>query len=159
MLDPESIAQQLSRMVEQIDDLKKFEQLMLDDYLQDDLRQAAIERMLELLIDSALIINKFLLKRAIGMTPNELFDQLKNHQSFILLGEYHFIPLSLAEQLAPSDNFRDLLAYEYDSLEPSKVYNLFQNALSQYPLYVKSIQLYLDSIENDSHEAETEDQN
>jgi uncharacterized protein YutE (UPF0331/DUF86 family) len=66
-LDPEAIAQKLSRMVDRIDRLKRFEGLTLEDYLQDDFKQAAIERLLETIIDSALSINKTLLKRGAGL--------------------------------------------------------------------------------------------
>jgi uncharacterized protein YutE (UPF0331/DUF86 family) len=61
-LDPEAIAQRLSRMVKRIERLKSFEQLTLEEYLQDDLKQAAAERLLETVIDSALSINRTLLK-------------------------------------------------------------------------------------------------
>ncbi|MDX2239439.1 MAG: HepT-like ribonuclease domain-containing protein [Leptolyngbyaceae cyanobacterium bins.302] len=67
-LDPEAIAQTLGRMVDKIDRLKQFEGLTLEEYLQDDLRQAAIERLLKTIIDAALSINKTLLKRSAG--PN-----------------------------------------------------------------------------------------
>ncbi|NJR61953.1 MAG: DUF86 domain-containing protein [Cyanobacteria bacterium CRU_2_1] len=146
-LDPEAIAQKLSRMVERIERLKAFEQLTLEEYLQDDFKQAAIERLLEIVIDSALSINKTLLKRVAGLVPTDPPQSFQNFESFILVGENGFIPPQLAEQLAPSGSFRNILAHEYDEIDSEQVYSAFQKALSQYPLYVKAIQLYLDMLE------------
>jgi uncharacterized protein YutE (UPF0331/DUF86 family) len=147
-LDPEAIAQKLSRMVERIDRLKRFEKLTLKDYLQDDLKQAAIERLLETIIDSALSINKTLLKRGAGLIPIDA-ESFKNFESFILIGENGFIPTDLASQLAPSGSFRNVLAHEYDEINSVQVYNALQKALSQYPQYVRAIQTYLDTLEED----------
>ncbi len=147
-LDPEEIAQKLSRMVDRIDRLKQFEGLTLEEYLQDDLKQAAIERLLETIIDAALSINKTLLKRSAGLIPSNT-QSFQNFESFILMGENNFIPTELANQLAPSGSFRNVLAHEYDDIDPTQVFNAFQKALSQYPQYVRAIQNYLDTLEED----------
>lgn len=150
-LDPEAIAQRLSRMVERIDRLKQFEALTLEDYLQDELRQAAIERLLETVIDvdAALSINKTLLKRAAGVFPRNDSQGFKNFESFRLMGENGFLSPQLAAQLAPSGSFRNVLAHEYDEIDPVLVYRALHKALHQYPYYVKTIQLYLDTLEED----------
>lgn len=147
-LDPEAIAQKLSRMVDRIDRLKQFEGLSLEDYLQDDLKQAAIERLLETVIDAALSINKTLLKRGAGIIPADS-ESFKNFESFILMGDNGFIATELATQLAPSGGFRNVLAHEYDDINPAQVYTALQMALSQYPQYVKAIQDYLDTLQED----------
>jgi uncharacterized protein YutE (UPF0331/DUF86 family) len=147
-LAPEVITQKLSRMVDRIDRLKQFEGLTLEEYLQDDLKQAAIERLLETIIDAALSINKTLLKRGAGLIPTNS-EFFRNFESFILMGENGFIPPELANQLAPSGSFRNVLAHEYDDIDPTQVYNALQKALSQYPQYVKAIQNYLDTLEED----------
>jgi uncharacterized protein YutE (UPF0331/DUF86 family) len=148
-LDPEAIAQKLSRMVARIDRLKQFEALTLEDYLQDELKQAAIERLLETIIDAALSINKTLLKRAAGLRPLDSSQPFKNFESFILMGENGFISQPLAQQLAPSGSFRNVLAHEYDEIDPRQVYSAFQKALNHYPHYGKAIQIYLDTLEED----------
>jgi uncharacterized protein YutE (UPF0331/DUF86 family) len=147
-VDPEVIAQKLSRMAERLDRLKQSEALRLEDYLQDGLKQAAIERLLEIVIDSALSINKTLLKRVVGLVPADA-QPFKNFESFMLMGETGFISQQLAEQLAPSGSFRNVLAHEYDEIDPVQVYGAFQKALSQYPQYIKAIQDYLDTIESE----------
>lgn len=147
-LDPEAIAQKLGRMVERMDRLKQFEELTLEEYVRDDLTQAAIERLLETIIDAALSINKTLLKRAAGVTPRGS-ESFKNFESFMLMGENGFISTELANQLAPSGSFRNVLAHEYDDIDPAQVYNTIQKALTQYPRYVKAIQSYLDTLEED----------
>lgn len=144
--DPEAIVQKLSRLVARIDRLRQFEVLPLEGYLQDELKQAAIERLLETIIDAALSINKTLLKRGAGLVPTNS-ESFKNFESFILIGENRFIPVKLATELAPSGSFRNVLAHEYDDIDPVQVYNALQKVLVHYPQYVKAIQSYLDTLE------------
>ncbi|WP_416669150.1 type VII toxin-antitoxin system HepT family RNase toxin [Egbenema bharatensis] len=147
-LDPEVIISKLSRMVDRIDQLKSLEFLTLEEYLQDELRQRAIERLLEVIIQAALEINKTLLKRVAGITPSTPSGAFENFESFILIGEHGFISQNLAKQLAPSGSLRNILAHEYDNLDPTRVYESFQAALTQYPQYVQAIQAYLDRLNN-----------
>ncbi len=53
------------------------------------------------------------------------------------------------KQLAPSCSFRNVLAHEYDDIDPVQVYSAFQKTLNHYPDYVKAIQMYLDTLEED----------
>jgi uncharacterized protein YutE (UPF0331/DUF86 family) len=70
--------------------------------------------------------------------------KVQDLSSFILIGENGFIPQQLAEQLAPSGSFRNVLAHQYDDIDPAQVYIALQKILNQYPQYVKAIQTYLD---------------
>lgn len=104
--------------------------------------QIIVERLLELVIQSALDINKFLIKRVAGKNIE------KNYDSFIRAGEAGFISVELAQKLAPSGSLRNVLAHEYDGIQPEEVFQGLQKALEQYPQYVAEIQKYLDSQED-----------
>ncbi|NMF81795.1 DUF86 domain-containing protein [Nodosilinea sp. P-1105] len=145
-LDREAIAQKLSRMVDRLDRLIGFEAVTLEIYLANEDYQDIIERQLELLIQSAVDINKTLLKRVAGIRPSESANVLSNFDSFLLMGAHGFLPTELSDQLAPSGSFRNILAHEYDDIDPNQVYAAFQKALIQYPQYVRAIQTYLDTL-------------
>lgn len=144
--DREAMLQKLSRLVDRLDRLKRYENITLATYLEDEDCQDIIERRLELIIQSALDINKTLLKRVAGVRPPEGNENFSNFDSFILMAEHNFLSSQLSAQLAPSGSFRNILAHEYDDIDPSQVYAAFQKALTQYPQYIRAIQTYLDTL-------------
>ena len=146
-LNQEAILNKLSRMVDRLDSLKRFESISLSTYLDDEDRQAIIERQLELLIQAALDINKAFLKQITGLRSTAGAETISNFESFILMGEQGFIPATLAQELAPSGGFRNVLVHEYDDIDPRQVHAALQKALDQYPEYIRAIQTYLDTLE------------
>jgi uncharacterized protein YutE (UPF0331/DUF86 family) len=147
-LDKETILNKLALMIEHIEALKNLETLSLETFLEDSLSRYAIERLLELTIQSALDINKTLLKRVAGIKPPDSKDSFANFDSFILVGEQGFLPLQLATDLAPSGSFRNVLAHQYDDIDSSQVYAAFQKALIQYPQYIRAICTFIDTLED-----------
>lgn len=144
------IAKKLAGMSKRFDKLKRYESLSLDDYLLDEDRQTIIERLLELIIQAALDINKILLKQVSGVNLGSNGDEsLTNANIFRLAGEHGFISLDLAEQLAKSGQFRNVLAHLYDDIDPEQVYIALQKAYEQYPGYIEAIQDYIDMLEAD----------
>lgn len=139
--NPNTLAHKIERMIERIDNLARFQNYTLERYLAEDDTQIIIERLLELVIQSALDINRALLKQLTGKRVE------KNSDTFIEAGKAGFIPEALAKQIAPSGGFRNVLAHEYDELIPEAVFDNFKEALEQYPAYLEAIQVYLDSLE------------
>jgi len=144
-INREAMLSKLSRMVDRLDNLKRFETISLAAYLEDSDRQLIVERQLELLIQSALDINKAFLKRVASAPAPET---VSNYESFVLMGEQDFIPSDLAQALAPSGSFRNVLAHDYDDIDPNQVYTALQKALTEYPQYIRAIQTYLDTLED-----------
>ncbi len=144
-LNREAILSKLSRMVDRLDSLKRFEAISLSVYLDDEDCQLIVERQLELLIQSALDINKAFLKRATSPKNSAL---ISNYESFMLMGEMGFLPPTLAQAIAPSGSFRNVLAHDYDDIDTDQVHAALQKALTQYPQYVRAIHTYLDTLED-----------
>jgi uncharacterized protein YutE (UPF0331/DUF86 family) len=123
-LNPNTLARKIERMIERMNQLAAFRRYTLDQYLENENNtQIIVERLLELVIQSALDINKFLLKQVTGRSVE------KNYDSFISAGEAGFISTELAQKLAPSGSFRNILAHEYDDIEPEEVFKGLQKAL------------------------------
>lgn len=144
--DRVAIANKLDRMIDRIDRLKIYQQYNLEQYLKNTDVQIIVERLLELIIQAALDINKTLLKQVAGKSIE------RNFESFIEMGESGFIPVELARKIAPSGPFRNALAHDYDDLIHEQVFVGLRNALEQYPQYIEAIQDYLDSIEVNNDE-------
>lgn len=65
-VDLEGINKKLAGMTRRLTLLQPYRSLTLEEYLQDETRQATIERFLELIIQAAIDINKMLLKQVVG---------------------------------------------------------------------------------------------
>jgi uncharacterized protein YutE (UPF0331/DUF86 family) len=151
------IAKKLAGMSRRFDKLKRYEFLSLDDYLLDEDRQIIIERLLELIIQAALDINKMFLKQVAGINLGLTGDATPtNADIFRLAGEHGFIPLNLAEKLAKSGQFRNVLAHLYDDIDPQQVYIALQKAYEQYPDYIEAIQDYIDVLEANNDDRRTD---
>ncbi|WP_017326897.1 DUF86 domain-containing protein [Synechococcus sp. PCC 7336] len=141
----------LSRKIDvirrRLERLQKYRLLSLEDYLNSDDIQDIIERNLEVSIQAAIDVNKSLLKRVLALNTQELQD-LKNSESFLLLAQNGILTNSLANELARSAGFRNVLAHLYDELIPERVIDALQKALKFYPEYLYEIQSYLGSLED-----------
>jgi uncharacterized protein YutE (UPF0331/DUF86 family) len=146
-----SIYKKLAGMTKRLNRLADYESLTLAQFLEDDIRQAAIERLLELIIQAAIDINKMLLKQA-GVSLRRGNESISNAEAFILAGEQGFISQTLARQLNESAKFRNALAHLYDDLIAETVHGAIQIALMQYPQFITEIETYLDSLETEDEE-------
>jgi uncharacterized protein YutE (UPF0331/DUF86 family) len=148
-IDIEGINKKLAGMTRRLTLLQLYRTLALEEYLEDEVKQATIERFLELIIQGAIDTNKMLLKQVANIKLTQRNENITNAEIFILAGEYGFIPQELAEELSASGRFRNVLAHLYDEIMPEKTYEALQKAFEQYPHYIAAIQNYLDSLEID----------
>ena len=137
------ISQKLIGMSRRLARLFNYRSLTFEEYLQDEDRQASIERYLEIVIQASIDINKMLIKNVETID----LEKLTNTEIFVLAGELGFISSKLATQLALSAGFRNVLAHVYDNIDPEVVYRALQLSVVQYPQYIQQIQTYLDLLE------------
>ena len=124
--------------------LKEFENISLDDYLNNFKNQLMVERLLYLITQSAIDINKYILSKL------NIEDNLTKSEAFIELAKNNIIAPELAKQLALSLGLKNHLVYEYDDIDHKRVFTAISFALQQYPLYVKQINEYLISLDVDN---------
>jgi uncharacterized protein YutE (UPF0331/DUF86 family) len=150
--EPEAIAAKLAGMVKRLQRLRRYETLTIDAYLQDEQIQAAVERLLEQIIQSALDINRAFLKRVVKIGTQQSGKPIENAATFILVAEHGLISHEQGKVLAKSGGFRNVLAHFYDEILPEQVYTALRLTLEHYPYYVLAIQTYLDSLETADEE-------
>lgn len=63
------------------------------------------------------------------------------------MGEYGIISKELATKLSKSAGMRNILVHQYLRIDYVILFNSFQEALIQYPLYTQQITAYIDSLE------------
>lgn len=140
-IEREVIETRLGLIIKYIDRLKRFESVSLNDYINDFDKQLIAERLLQLMVEAATDINTYLLVR-LYQAPSQTYVD-----SFIQAGRSGIITSELAEQIAQSGGLRNILVHRYIVIDSTRVFAAIGVALQQYSLYVRQINLYLDSLE------------
>ena len=141
-LDNDRILVRLNFIEEKLQQLNRFGRISLDDYLGNSDQRLIIERLLELIIQSAIDINKHIVRKGLRLKfPSE------SKESFILLFQNNILSKELAQNLADSAGLRNVLAHQYLEINDTIVYESIAKALTQYPRYLQQITTYLDSLE------------
>jgi uncharacterized protein YutE (UPF0331/DUF86 family) len=140
-LDQSMLQARIKLMMKYLDRLRRIEGTTLDDYNSDFDQQLIVERLLQLLVEAASDINTSLLTEIYGVTPSTYFN------SFIEAGEQNIIDLQLAKTIAQSAGLRNRLVHQYEEIDNEIVFEAIQYALEQFPLYLRQITNYLDTLE------------
>ncbi len=143
-IEPLRVLNKLDLMTDYLERLKRFESITLEVFLGDRDVQLVVERLLQLIIQVAIDINRYLLKQLEIEQPDSNFDL------FIEVGKQGIITRELAGMLAESGSFRNRLVHLYDEIDPARVHQAIQKALQNYPTYQRQITSYLDSLEADN---------
>ncbi|MBG1269359.1 type VII toxin-antitoxin system HepT family RNase toxin [Nostoc sp. WHI] len=139
-IDTEIVLVRLQLINKYYNTLEEFRSTSLDEFLNDFRQQLVVERLLQLMTQAAIDINDHILSK---LNPGK---SETNFNSFISLGKYGVITVELARQIAPSSGLRNRLVHEYDEIDPRQVFKAISLALQQYPLYVRQVSSYLNSL-------------
>ncbi|BAQ61521.1 conserved protein [Geminocystis sp. NIES-3708] len=116
MLDERIILRKFQKQKEYLVKLKVYENIDYDTFLNDQMIQFAIERLLQLTIQVALDVNRYLFKSLLIKQPEE------NAESFIKLAQLKILDEDLALRLKESGKMRNLLVHLYEIIEPPFVH-------------------------------------
>jgi uncharacterized protein YutE (UPF0331/DUF86 family) len=122
-------------------ELSEYGSITLEDYRTLRERQLAIERLIQLIVQTGIDINYQILKCLDIESPNNARDALFQIVELGILEEH------LAVQLTESIKLRNLLVHLYKKIDPDIVHSSIANILRYYPRYQRSIVQYLDSLE------------
>lgn len=140
-INPVIVLTKLDFMIKYLDSLKCFESVTLEEYIDDYNKQLVVERLLQLIIQVAIDINRYFLKQL------EVEQPETNFEIFIEVGRRGIIAMELAEQLAPSGSLRNRLVHMYEEIDPVKVHEAIQKTLQTYRIYQRQVTNYLDLLE------------
>lgn len=138
-LDQQLIHRKAKFIEEDLQKLTSYQKLGEKTYYNDEAAQLAVERLMERIIGRLIDINYHLLKEKFGKLPIDYFD------SFMALSKEGVVAEDLARSVAKSVGLRNILAHEYDTIDPKKVYQAINDALIDVPQYLSSL---LSSLDN-----------
>lgn len=133
LIDVQVIIKKVKLINIDLQHLKKFKNISYKEYLKDDIRMAAIERILERITGRIIGINYHILKEEYELIPEDYYN------SFVEIGKNKVVSTKLANEMANSAGLRNALAHEYEKIDNKMVYYSIKIALKKVPQYLKDI--------------------
>ena len=133
-LDQQLITRKSKLILEDLEKIKVFLDLQIEEYLNSYDHQLKSERLLEKIIGRLIDINYHILKENFKLVPTDYYN------SFMDLGENDVIDNTLAQDLAQAAGMRNILAHEYDTIDSRLVFTAIEKLTKQVPEYLKQVQ-------------------
>jgi uncharacterized protein YutE (UPF0331/DUF86 family)/predicted nucleotidyltransferase len=137
MIDRELVNRKLSQMVEYLTALTPLQALSYADYLQQPLTRYAAERLLQLIVDTAVDINAHLIVELSGTPPQDYYD------SFLKAAQAGVLSVAFALSIAQSTGLRNRLVHQYEAIDHLIVHSAIATAITQYTEYCQHITTFL----------------
>jgi uncharacterized protein YutE (UPF0331/DUF86 family)/predicted nucleotidyltransferase len=138
MIDRELVDRKLSQIVEYLTALAPLQGLSYESYLQQPLTRYAAERLLQLLVDTAVDINAHLIVELTSTPPQDYYD------SFIKAAQAGVLSVDFALSIAQSTGLRNRLVHQYEAIDHVIVHSAIAAAITQYTEYCRHITTFLD---------------
>ncbi len=141
-MDPAVIESRLRKLDRLVGRLKQFQSISVEEYLSDEDKQAIVERLLQLAIQSCIDIGNYVIARQKLDIPET------EENVFLVLGKRGIIPSQLAERIKGMLRFRNILVHDYLEIDQRIVHNIIRSQLRDFEEYARAIVHWLDR--NDS---------
>lgn len=132
-LDKQIITRKCTLIQKDLERLKDYQNLSLQEFIESFDTQLITQRLLEMIIGRLLDINYHLLSQKHQFVPQDY------KQSFVEMGKKGEVDFKLANDLSNSAGLRNVLVHEYDEIDPKKVHQAIETTLTQVPPYLKQI--------------------
>jgi len=137
MVDAESVQRRLRRLDEQVQQLRMLGDLSREEFLSDNLKQAAAARLLQTSIQVVLDIGSHILAER-GVVDWEEYRQIPRG-----LAQLEVIPRGLAERLEKAAGQRNILVHMYLDVDAELVYETISHNLDAFSEFAECVLLEL----------------
>jgi len=110
--------------------------LTLEVYLSSLASRRAIERQMQLIVETGTDVNNMLLRK-LDLEPRDYFN------SFIDLAESGVLEMDFALEIAPSTGLRNILVHEYTKIDDVIVFHSISEMKHYYAVYLRKMVEYL----------------
>ena len=132
------IVQKLGQMKEYLEEAKLILALPVEEILGKPTNLRSLERLLQLIVDSALDINKHFIKEL----NLQISDDLQS--TFIVLGENNILPNDFAQKIAPVVGLRNRLVHRYEKVDNKRFIADFEKNQQDFDNFINYISSYLE---------------
>jgi uncharacterized protein YutE (UPF0331/DUF86 family) len=142
MLRPEFVRRKLQLIADDLARLLRFKDETLASIVADDIKLAAVERLLERIVMRAIDINEHLLgELATGEEARS--TRLTYRETFLGLAALSVYPPEFAEHIARSAGLRNILVHDYNDLDRKIVHQSIGACLQDYTRYIDYVDRFL----------------
>ena len=136
--NPDVVIRRLRMMRDALDTLDGFRGVDVAQLNDDPVARAAVERLLQVIVDLAFDINAHLVAKTLGRSPET------GRASFHDLVEAGVLDEALAATLAPSAGLRNVLVHHYVDLRMDLIADAVRTVGDGFPAYITAVARYLD---------------
>ncbi|MFA5892174.1 MAG: DUF86 domain-containing protein [Actinomycetota bacterium] len=137
MVREEIVRRKLAHLTGYLDELAIYADTSFDDYVGTGGPRRAVERLIQLVIESAVDINVHIATESAGSPPPDY------RSSFAAVARCGAISGELAESLAPSAGLRNALTHDYATVDDARVHSAMPMVLAGFREYAASVTRWL----------------
>lgn len=143
MIRRELVERKLQLIVDSLETLVEFKDESVESLKSDEIRMAAVERLIERIVMRAIDINEHLLSEL--STGKEKSTRLTYRDTFLMLVDLGVYSSEFAEQIAASAGLRNILVHDYNDVDRRIVHGSIKSCLRDYHRYVEHVRRFLDT--------------
>ncbi|MFP4161940.1 MAG: type VII toxin-antitoxin system HepT family RNase toxin [Ectothiorhodospira sp.] len=141
MIREDFIRRKLQLIGEDLGRLVRFKDLTLDELLADDIRLAAVERIIERIVMRAVDVNEHLL--AERLPPDARSTRLTYRDTFLALADVGLCTPEFAREIAASAGLRNILVHDYNDVDRRILHRSIGSCLRDYKRYVEQVEAFI----------------
>ena len=141
MIRVEFVRRKLHLIAEDLERLMRFKDETVASLTGDDLKLAAVERLLERIVMRAIDVNEHLISEL--STGEGRTTRLSYRDTFLMLADLGVYPPAFAEQIARSAGLRNILVHDYNDVDRKIVHGSIRSALQDYHQYIERLTAFL----------------
>ena len=138
MIDEDIVHERITRIQAYIEELRPFLSMNYPEYMNDSRNYRTVERVIQLIVDTAVEINDHILSGSGELPPGDY------KQSFTDLLKLGLGPQEFIEHISKSAGMRNILVHEYTNVDAQRVYESIDLAANEYAQYCKAILEFLE---------------
>ena len=144
MIRGEFIVRKLQLIADDLERLLRFKEESLESLKRDEIKLAAVERLLERIVMRAIDVNEHVISAL--STGEGRSTRLTYRDTFLMLADLGVYPKDFAEQIARSAGLRNILVHDYNDADRKIVHGSIKSCLRDYHGYVEYVRAFLDRL-------------
>lgn len=136
-LNKDLLCQKLIDLAQYLGELEPLSTLSFEEYRADYVQRHAVEKLIELIVETASDINRHILETRGGPPPTTYFS------TFDELGASGVLPRTLAVRLASTTGLRNRLVHGYEKVEHQIVHRSLKSLIRDYRQYLVKMNDYV----------------
>ncbi|PIZ26026.1 MAG: hypothetical protein COY47_02745 [Chloroflexi bacterium CG_4_10_14_0_8_um_filter_57_5] len=139
-LNKDLVCQKLIELAQYLDELEPLSAVSFEEYRADYVQRHAIEKLIELIVETASDINRHILETSGAAPPTTYFS------TYDEIGAADILPKALTMRLASTTGLRNRLVHGYEKVEHQIVHRSLKPLIRDYRQYLVKLNDYVQSV-------------